>query len=310
MATTTEKGSKKKNAKPRRPVVKSPPAKQAQTIAELRQELAECLQRENAAAIEIERLRRGSQDRDRDLTEALYQQIVTAEVLGLIASSPTDLERVLKTITEQAARVCGAEDAVMRLVEGNVMRLAAHYGPVHDVAVERRVNRESPPGRAVIDREIIHIENMALVAATEFPEVIETNRRVGAKTLLAVPLMREGIVLGVIHFRRLEVRPFSERQVALIKTFADQAVIAIENARLFQELKESLEQQTATSEILGVIASSPTEIQPVMDTIAKNAAKVCGANDAVIRRVERNVLRTAAHYGPVPDVAAERPIDR
>ena len=95
----------------------------------------------------------------------------------------------------------------------------------------------------------------------------------------------------------MEVRPFTPAQIKLFETFADQAVIAIENVRLFQELKESLEQQTATSEILGVIASSPTEIQPVMDTIAENAAKVCGANDAVIRLVERNVLRTAAHYG-------------
>ena len=207
-----------------------------------------------------------------ELTESLEQQTATSEILGVIASSPTDLKPVLETITERAARVCGAEDAVLRLVDGNVMRLAAHYGPVPDVAEERPINRQSPAGRAVVDREIIHIENADLVIATEYPDVVETNRRVGAKTVLAVPLMREGVAIGVVHFRRLELHPFSDKQITLLKTFADQAVIAIENVRLFQELQarnrdltEALEQQTATSEILQAIASSPTEIQPVLD---------------------------------------------
>ena len=223
----------------------------------------------NQAVIAIENVRLFQ-----ELTEALEQQTSTSEILRVIASSPTDLTPVLETITEQAARVCGAEDGVLRLVDGNVMRLAAHYGPVPDVAEERPINRQSPAGRAVVDREIIHIENADLVIATEYPDVVETNRRVGAKTVLAVPLMREGVAIGVIHFRRTEVRPFSEKQIALLKTFADQAVIAIENVRLFQELKESLEQQTATSEILGVIASSPTDIQPVLDVVAENAARL------------------------------------
>ena len=157
----------------------------------------------------------------------------------MIASFPTDLKPVLETITERAARVCGAEDAVMRLVVGNIMRLAAHYGPVPDVAVERPINRQSPPGRAVMDREIVHIEDVAPLIATEYPEIAETNRRVGGRTVLAVPLLREGVALGVIHFRRTEVRPFSEKQIAQLKSFADQAVIAIENVRLFQELTEA-----------------------------------------------------------------------
>src|SRR5262249_23468605 len=122
----------------------------------------------------------------------------------------------------------------------------------------------------------------------------------GQRTLLGVPMLREGVPIGAFSLHRKEAKPFTDKQIELVTTFADQAVIAIENVRLFQELKESLEQQTATSEILGVIASSPTEIQPVMDTIAENAAKVCGASDAVIRLVEGNVLRTAAHYGTVP----------
>src|SRR5262249_8973834 len=121
----------------------------------------------------------------------------------------------------------------------------------------------------------------------------------GMRTQLSVPLQRQGVSIGNIVIWRDVVEPFAQRQIDLVKTFADQAVIAIENVRLFNELKESLEQQTATSEILGVIASSPTEIQPVLDTIAENAARVCGSYDAVIRLVEGNILKLAAHYGPV-----------
>src|SRR5262249_25503947 len=113
------------------------------------------------------------------------------------------------------------------------------------------------------------------------------------------PIMRENQPIGAIIIRRTAVQPFSEKQITLLKTFASQAVIAIENVRLFNELKESLEQQTATSEILGVIASSPTDIQPVLDVVAENAALVCGANDAVIFRVNGDVLNRAAHYGPI-----------
>ena len=186
-----------------------------------------------------------------ELREALEQQTATSEILGVIASSPTDLQPVLETITECAARVCGAEDAAMRLVDGNVLRLAAHYGPVPDVALERPINRHNPGGRAVVDREIIHVENMHDQVAKEFPGIVDTHSRTAVGTVLAVPLMRESSAIGAIHIRRKEVQPFTNKEIALLKTFADQAVIAIENVRLFQELKESLEQQTATSEILG-----------------------------------------------------------
>ena len=123
----------------------------------------------------------------------------------------------------------------------------------------------------------------------------------GNRTFLLVPLRQQGEIVGTLGARRTEVRPFTPAQIKLLETFADQAVIAIENVRLFNELKESLEQQTATSEILGVIASSPTDIQPVLDTIAKSAAQVCSADDAVIRLVEGDGLRLAAHCGPVKE---------
>ena len=136
---------------------------------------------------------------------------------------------------------------------------------------------------------------------------------IGIRTLLATPLLREGLALGYILIRRLEPRPFSENQVALLKTFADQAVIAIENVRLFQELNEALEQQTATSQILGVIASSPTDIQPVLDVVAENAARLCDSSDAQIWRVEGDMARKVASYGvtsPVLGVGETRPITR
>jgi GAF domain-containing protein/anti-sigma regulatory factor (Ser/Thr protein kinase) len=248
-----------------------------------------------------------------ELTESLEQQTATSEILGVIASSPTDIQPVLEVVTENAARLCNALDAQIWRVEGDRLRFAAQYGSIPTSGVEegRPIVRGLAGGKAILDRETVHIQDaFAPNVETEFPETWALTHKVGVRTLLATPLLREGMPIGYIMIRRMEVRPFTDKQIALLKTFADQAVIAIENVRLFQELTEALEQQTATSEILGVIASSPTEIQPVMDTIAENAAKVCGASDAVIRLVEGNFLRTAAHYGPVPDVAAERPIDR
>src|SRR5262249_7846266 len=161
------------------------------------------------------------------------------------------------------------------------------------------ISRGFPMGRAILDRQTIQVADLRAELEAEFPDAHALQEISGSRTVLATPLMREDTPIGGILIRRTEVRPFTDKQIALLKTFASQAVIAIENVRLFQELKEALEQQTATSEILGVIASSPTEIQAVMDTIAENAAKVCGASDAVMRLVEGNVLRMAAHYGTV-----------
>jgi GAF domain-containing protein len=251
-----------------------------------------------------------------ELKDALEQQTATSEILGVIASSPTDIQPVLDVVAENAARVCNAEDATIRLVEGNLLRFGAHYGSIAVGTLPttegqgRPIDRDSVVGRVVLDRRVIHLEDLSAVVDTEFParKVIVAQHPI--RTMLATPLLREDVAIGVIALRRTKVRPFSEKQIGLLKTFADQAVIAIENVRLFQELKESLEQQTATSEILGVIASSPNDIQPVLDVVAENAAKLCEAKDASILRLENNILRLAASYGSFRRVAEERPLSR
>jgi two-component system, NtrC family, sensor kinase len=248
MATTTRKGSKNRTAKPRRPMVNMPVAEQAQTIAELRQQLAESLQRENA----------------------------TGEVLRLIASSAKNLQQVLGALAASSARLIGAQDAIIHQLDGDVLRDAAHYGLIPRTAdANTPLNRDSVAGRAVVDRQLIHVHDMQAESELEFPLAKSRALRDGTRSVVGLPLLREGIPIGAILIRRTEVRPFSDVQIKLLDTFASQAVIAIEDARLFQELKESLEQQTATSEILGVIASSPTDLQPVLDAVAERAARLC-----------------------------------
>ncbi len=225
----------------------------------------------------------------REVAEGLEQQTATSEILHVIASSPTDLQTVLDTIAKSAAQVCGADDAVIRLVERDKHQMVAHYGPIEPEQEPRPISRSSVTGRAILDRQVLHVEDSRSVAAGE---LFQRMGRQGIRTALVAPLLRENQPIGAILIRRSEVRPFTEKQIALLKTFADQAVIAIENVRLFQEsqsrnrdLTESLEQQTATSEILQVIASSPTDVQPVLDVVAERAARLCEAKVAVVFRI-------------------------
>ncbi|MGH7796934.1 MAG: GAF domain-containing protein, partial [Candidatus Binatia bacterium] len=255
-------------------------------------------------AIENVRLFKEIQERNAELREALEHQTVTAEVLGIISRSPTDVQPVLDAIVESAARVCGIDDVVLRLRESDNMVPRAHFGPIPTVRVE--ISIDEPRQRWINEHGTLHVPDVREQNDTQIVDSSGGRWR----TLLATPLRQHGELIGTLAARRIEVRPFTPAQIKLLETFADQAVIAIENVRLFNELKDSLEQQTATSEILGVIASSPTDIQPVLNTVVENAAKVCSANDAVIRLVDENLLRAAAHYGPVPEVAAARPINR
>ena len=186
------------------------------------------------------------EDRTRELTESLEQQTATSEILGVISSSPTDIQPVLDAVAESAARLCDATNAQIYRVEGNVLRLAASHGSL-PATEEIPITRGSLAGRAVLDRQTLHIHDLAAEIETEFPDSKERQRRFGHRTVLSTPLLREGVPLGVIGIRRTEVRPFSEKQIALLKTFADQAVIAIENVRLFQEIQEKNEQLEAAN---------------------------------------------------------------
>ena len=235
-----------------------------------------------------------------ELTESLEQQTATSQILGVIAGSPTDIQPVLTTVAENAARACDATDAIIRLVERNVLRRVAHHGTIPaSVASEIPIDRSSMNGRSVASGETIHVHDL-LENQGEFPGAMERGTADGVRTALVTPLLRGGVSIGTIFIRRTEVRAFSEKQIALLKTFADQAVIAIENVRLFQELKEALEQQTATSEILGVIASSPTDIQPVLDVVAENAARLCDASNAGIWRTDGVNCWPVVFRGPIP----------
>ena len=252
-------------------------------------------------AIENVRLFNELEVRNHDLTEALEQQTATSEILRAIANSPTEIQPVLDVIAENAGRICGTPDVAISRVEDDAYRVVATYGPAPNwtAGTTRPIDRGSVIGRAIVDRQTMHIHDVRTVE-DDFWRVKAGAVAEGLRTMLATPLLREGVAIGAIGIRRTEVQPFTDKQIALLKTFADQAVIAIENVRLFQELKESLEQQTATSEILGVIASSPTDIQPVLNAVTENAARLCDANDAQIRLVDGNVLQHAASYGMMP----------
>src|SRR5262249_47987988 len=256
-------------------------------------------------AIENVRLFKEIQARNAELREALEHQTATAEVLGIISRSPTDVQPVLDAIVESPARVCGLEYLTLRLREGSVTVQRAHFGSMPNVRAE--VSIDASHFRWVREHGTLHVPDVR--AQNDFPTL---GSATDTRTFLVVPLRQQGELIGTLVARRTEVRPFSPAQIKLLETFADQAVIAIENVRLFNELKESLEQQTATSEILGVIASSPTNIQPVLDVIAKNAAQLCNALDAQIWRVEGDRLRFAAQYGSIPTFNIEegRPIVR
>jgi signal transduction histidine kinase len=252
-------------------------------------------------------LERKVEERTHELSEALEQQTATAEILRVISSSPTDLQPVMDAVAENAARLCEASDASIFRIEGEDLHRVAVYGTLgpHARAARRPITRGFVTGRAVVERRTVHVIDLA-AELDQYPESRALQAATGARTTLAIPLLREGVAIGGILIRRVEVRPFSEAQIKLLETFADQAVIAIENVRLFQELQvrnrdltESLEQQTATAQILEVISSSPTDIQPVMAAMVESAAKLCDAQNAQIFQIEGEQMRLVARHGPV-----------
>src|SRR5262245_50745611 len=251
-------------------------------------------------------LARKVQQLERQLSEAHQREAATADVLKVISRSALDVQCVLDTIVETACRLCDAHDALALLRNGEMLNDAAHCGPIPTGFSPWPINRDWTAGRAIVDRKPIHVHDMA-AAGDEFPDGLTMAIQLGHRTILSIPLLRGNEAIGVLVIRRTEVRPFSEKQIALLRTFADQAVIAIENTRLFEEvqarteeLQESLDRQTATSEVLGVISRSPNEVQPVLDTIVATAQRLCQAERAVVWRLAGETFRAVAHHGP-PD---------
>jgi GAF domain-containing protein/CheY-like chemotaxis protein/anti-sigma regulatory factor (Ser/Thr protein kinase) len=263
-----------------------------------------------AIAIENARLLTELQTKNANLTEALEQQTATSEILAVISSSPTDVQPVFDAVASSAARLCNSLDALIFRRDGDLLKLVAHHGGIPAQETIPLV-RGTANGRAVLDGTTVHVVDMQSEEEA-FPEGCQNARLMGHRTTLNVPLMREGVAIGTVGVRRTEARLFSDRQVALLQTFADQAVIAIENVRLFKELearnselRTTLEQQTATSEILAVISSSPTDVQPVFDAIVRSASRLCGGEHAIVTRYDGELLHLAAQHNPRPRAAEE-----
>jgi signal transduction histidine kinase len=259
------------------------------------------------------------EQRNRELNEALEQQTATADVLRVIASSPTDHQAVLDAIAGSAERLCGADAAFVSLADGDRLHVVAGtptsvgHQPGIAVGVVLPLSRGTVSGRAVVDAATVHIEDALRFADTE---LVDLPRPVPPGARLAAPLLRDGKAVGSILLIRNAPGPFSRQQIRLLESFADQAVIAIENARLFEELEqrntqlqesnrqvtEALEQQQALGEVLRIIASSPTDLGPVLDAVLGAACRLCGARAGLLYGYDGEVLPLLAHVGFAPYV--------
>jgi GAF domain-containing protein len=235
--------------------------------------------------------------RTRALEEALDQQTATSDILNVISSSPTDVQAVLDVVVASAARLCEALDAWIVLRDGDVVVSRAHSGPLGALPLGQRqpLNRRWVTGRAVLEARTIHVPD--LLDSDEYPEGQEMALRYGHRASLVVPLLRDASAIGAILVRRREARPFTAKQIELVSNFAKQVLIAIENARLLNELRESLQQQTATSEVLGVISSSPEELAHVFQAMLQNSVRICEAKFGQMFLYERSAVRLVAHHG-------------
>ena len=260
-------------------------------------------------AIENARLFDEVQAKTGELTEALTYQTGSGNILRVIASSPTDVKPALKAIVESACELLEADDALVALRDGNDLVFNEQHGSIPVVWDRTPISRDWAAGRAVVDAKPIHVHDLLSGEGEQFPGSQDFAHRTGVRTVLSVPLMRENESIGAIVLRRAEVQPFSDKQITLLQTFADQAVIAIGNVRLFDEvqaktseLTETLEYQTATGDVLNVISRSPNNLQPVMDTIVHTARRLCQSEYAMMLQCgDDGIFRIAAHSNVNPE---------
>src|SRR5262249_36803565 len=253
-----------------------------------------------------------------ELRESLAQQTATSEVLSVISSSPGELELVFESVLANATRICEARYGMLWLSEGDGFRSVAMHDVPPELADERerenviRPGPEIPLGQLARTKRVVHIADIAAEPGYSkgYRPLVALADIGGARTLLLVPMLKEGKLVGAIAIYRQEVRPFTDKQIALVQNFADQAVIAIENTRLLNELRqrtddlsEALEQQTATSEVLKVISSSPGDFKPVSEAILENAVRLCRAKFGNLYLREGNGFRDAAEVGAPPAFA-------
>ena len=264
-------------------------------------------------AIENTRLLSELRHRTDDLSEALEQQTATSEVLKVISSSPGELEPVFNAMLENATRICEATFGNLFLCEGPIFRsVAVHSKGGHadswrrNPVIDLRDNAEDPLNRVANTKQVVHIPDLRTDQSYigKHSRIITLVEVAGARTYLIVPMLKEGELVGAISMFRQEVRPFTDKQIELVKNFAAQAVIAIENTRLLNELRESLQQQTATADVLKVISSSPGNLEPVFEAMLEKAVRICDANFGMLFRVEDGAVSAAAMFG-VPPAFAE-----
>jgi two-component system, NtrC family, sensor kinase len=246
-------------------------------------------------AIENTRLLNELRDRTNDLQESLQQQSATANVLKVVSRATFELQMVLDTLTESAAQLCAADMGMIFQRDGELFRWAANYGfspEAEQYAAEHpfRPDRGTVTGRAALEATAIHI--LDVMADPEY----DHQRVFGSRTCLGVPLLREGTTIGVFALTRDKVNPFTDKQIELVTTFADQAVIAIENTRLLNELHESLQQQTATADVLKVISRSTFDLQSVLNTLVESVARLCEADSVGINRPQGDSYVYLASY--------------
>src|SRR5437867_2676929 len=255
------------------------------------------------AAIAIENVRLFNETR-----EGLERQTALGEILQVISQSPTDTQPVFEAIARDAVRYCAAEDAVVQLVESDRYRTVAHAGLLPQTTPTTSLPLSARTLSARVIRECRTLQVPDMVASDDYPDGAAIAREVGVHSFLIAPLVRDGGAIGTISLRRREAQPFTDRQVQLLEAFAAQAVIAIENVRLFNQTREALERQTAIGEILQVISSSPTDIRPVLEVIAQSAARYCAAANASVSLVTGDMWEMVASAGSLPIDHEPRPL--